>query len=335
VLTFLSQLVKSIQKIAVYTSGGDAPGMNAAIRAVVRTGLYKGKEMVGIVQGYQGMIDKNFLDMDARSVCNIIQHGGTMLKTARCQEFRTPEGREKAYKNLTEKGIDALVAIGGDGTFTGAELLSKEFGIPVIGIPGTIDNDLHGTDFTIGYDTANNTVIEAIDKIRDTAASHDRIFFVEVMGRDSGSIALWAGIAGGAEAVLLPEKDTAIDDLITKLEQGYDRDKTSSIVIIAEGDKNGGAYNVAKHVKEKLQFYDIKVTILGHLQRGGNPSSFDRVLASRLGYGAVNALLNGETRKMVGLKNNKIQLTDLEEAINHSTFKLEEDLLEMANILTI
>lgn len=334
-LTFLSQLVKSIQKIAVYTSGGDAPGMNAAIRAVVRTGLYKGKEMVGIVQGYQGMIDKNFLDMDARSVCNIIQHGGTMLKTARCQEFRTPEGREKAYKNLTEKGIDALVAIGGDGTFTGAELLSKEFGIPVIGIPGTIDNDLHGTDFTIGYDTANNTVIEAIDKIRDTAASHDRIFFVEVMGRDSGSIALWAGIAGGAEAVLLPEKDTAIDDLITKLEQGYDRDKTSSIVIIAEGDKNGGAYNVAKHVKEKLQFYDIKVTILGHLQRGGNPSSFDRVLASRLGYGAVNALLNGETRKMVGLKNNKIQLTDLEEAINHSTFKLEEDLLEMANILTI
>ncbi|TZF83837.1 6-phosphofructokinase [Pedobacter sp. BS3] len=327
--------MKSIQKIAVYTSGGDAPGMNAAIRAVVRTGLYKGKQMVGIVQGYQGMIDKNFLDMDARSVCNIIQHGGTMLKTARCQEFRTPEGREKAYKNLVEKGIDALVAIGGDGTFTGAELLSKEFGIPVIGIPGTIDNDLHGTDFTIGYDTANNTVIEAIDKIRDTAASHDRIFFVEVMGRDSGSIALWAGIAGGAEAVLLPEKDTAIEDLITKLEQGYDSNKTSSIVIIAEGDKNGGAYNVAKRVKEKLQFYDIKVTILGHLQRGGNPSSFDRVLASRLGYGAVNALLNGETRKMVGLKNNKVQLTDLSEAINHSTFKLEEDLLEMANVLTI
>ncbi|MXV52800.1 6-phosphofructokinase [Pedobacter sp. HMF7647] len=326
----------AIKKIGVYTSGGDAPGMNAAIRAVVRTGIYMGKEMVGIMQGYQGMMEKNFIDMGARSVCNIIQKGGTVLKTARCMEFRTPEGRKLAYENLKEKGIDALVAIGGDGTFTGAELLSKEYNIPVIGIPGTIDNDLSGTDYTIGYDTANNTVIEAIDKIRDTAASHDRLFFVEVMGRDSGCIALQAGIAGGAEAVLLPEKDTGIDDLIGKLEQGVDCNKTSSIVIIAEGDKNGGAYNVAKHVKEKLgDSFDIKVTILGHLQRGGSPTSFDRVLASRMGYAAVNALLVGETRKMTGLKGNEIVLTNLEIAINHSEFKLEEDLLEMSHVLTI
>ncbi len=325
----------SIKKIGVFTSGGDAPGMNACVRAVVRTGIYLGKQVVGIHQGYQGMIDKKFINMDARSVRNIIQLGGTVLKTARCAEFRTPEGREKAYKNLVEEGIDALVPIGGDGTFTGAEFLSREFGIPVICVPGTIDNDLYGSDFTLGYDTATNTVIEAIDKIRDTAASHDRLFFVEVMGRDSGCIALHAGVAGGAEAILLPEKETAIDDLIVKLEEGALSKKSSCIVIIAEGDKNGGAYNVAKRVKEKFDFYDIKVTILGHLQRGGTPSSFDRVLGSRMGYAAVNALIAGETRKMVGLKGNMIQLTDLEEAIHNHSFKLEEDLLEMAKILSI
>ena len=325
----------SIQKIGILTSGGDAPGMNACIRAIVRTGIYKGMKMVGVLQGYQGMIDKKFIDMDGHSVCNIIQLGGTILKTARCDEFRTKEGREKAYKNLRKAGINALVAIGGDGTFTGAELLSREFDIPVICIPGTIDNDLYGSDFTLGYDTANNTVIEAIDKIRDTAASHDRLFFIEVMGRDSGCIALWAGTAGGAEAILLPEKETAIDELIKKLEKGADSKKSSSIVIIAEGDKNGGAYNVAKYVKERFNFYDIKVTILGHLQRGGSPSSFDRVLASRLGYAAVNALLAGETRKMVGIRGNKIKLTDLEEALNNNAFKLEEDLLEMLHVLNI
>ena len=324
----------TINKIGVFTSGGDAPGMNACIRAVVRTGIYLGKEMVGIQQGYQGMIDKKFINMDARSVRHIIQMGGTILKTARCMDFRTPEGRAFAYKNLKEEGIDALVPIGGDGTFTGAELLSKEYDIPVICVPGTIDNDLYGSDYTLGYDTATNTVIEAIDKIRDTAASHDRLFFVEVMGRDSGCIALHAGIAGGAEAILLPEKETAIDDLIQKLEKSSEH-KTSSIVIIAEGDKNGGAYNVAKRVKEKFNFYDIKVTILGHLQRGGSPSSFDRVLGGRMGYAAVRALLAGENRKMVGLRNNRIQLTDLEEAIHNHSFKLEEDLMEMANILSI
>jgi len=326
--------VATINKIGVFTSGGDAPGMNACIRAVVRTGIYLGKEMVGIQQGYQGMIDKKFINMDARSVRHIIQMGGTILKTARCMDFRTPEGRAFAYKNLKEEGIDALVPIGGDGTFTGAELLSREYDIPVICVPGTIDNDLYGSDYTLGYDTATNTVIEAIDKIRDTAASHDRLFFVEVMGRDSGCIALHAGIAGGAEAILLPEKETAIDDLIQKLEKSSEH-KTSSIVIIAEGDKNGGAYNVAKRVKEKFNFYDIKVTILGHLQRGGSPSSFDRVLGGRMGYAAVRALLAGENRKMVGLRNNRIQLTDLEEAIHNHSFKLEEDLMEMANILSI
>lgn len=325
----------SINKIGVFTSGGDAPGMNACIRAVVRTGIYLGKQVVGIHQGYQGMIDKKFTDMDARSVRNIIQLGGTVLKTARCVDFRTYEGREKAYQNLVDAGIDALVPIGGDGTFSGAEELSREFNIPVICVPGTIDNDLYGSDFTLGYDTATNTVIEAIDKIRDTAASHDRLFFVEVMGRDSGCIALHAGVASGAEAILLPEKETAIDDLIHKLEEGALSKKSSCIVIIAEGDKNGGAYNVAKRVKEKFNFYDIKVTILGHLQRGGTPSSFDRVLGSRMGFAAVKALLAGESRKMVGLRGNEIQLTDLVEAIHNHSFKLEEDLMDMATILAI
>lgn len=327
--------MSGINKIGVFTSGGDAPGMNACIRAVVRTGIFLGKEVVGIYQGYQGMIDKKFINMDARSVRNIIQLGGTVLKTARCAEFRTPEGRATAYKNLKEEGIDALVAIGGDGTFTGAELLSREYDIPIIGIPGTIDNDLYGSDFTLGYDTATNTVLEAIDKIRDTAASHDRLFFIEVMGRDSGCIALHAGVAGGAEAILLPEKETAIDDLISKLEEGALSNKSSSIVIIAEGDKNGGAYNVAKRVKERFNFYDIKVTILGHLQRGGTPSSFDRVLACRLGYASVKALVGGESRKMVGLRGNLIQLTDIVESINNHSYKLEDDLLEMSAILSI
>lgn len=327
--------MSSINKIGVFTSGGDAPGMNACIRAAVRTGLYAGKEMVGIHQGYQGMIDKKFSSMDSKSVSHIIQQGGTILKTARCLEFRTPEGRAKAYENLKSEGIEALVAIGGDGTFTGAELLSREYDIPVMCVPGTIDNDLYGTDFTLGYDTATNTVIDAIDKIRDTAASHDRLFFVEVMGRDSGCIALRAGVAAGAEAILLPEKETAIDDLIEKLEDGAEQNKSSSIVIIAEGEKNGGAYNVAKHVKEKFNFYDIKVTILGHLQRGGSPSSFDRILGSRMGYAAVNALLAGHTRKMVGLNGNQIAFTELTEAINNHSFKLEEDLMAMSTILAI
>ncbi len=327
--------MSEIKKIGVFTSGGDSPGMNACIRAVVRTAIFEGLEVVGIRQGYQGMLDRNFWDMTARDVGNIIHLGGTILKTARCLEFKTPEGMSRAYENLKSHGIDALVAIGGDGTATGANLLSKKFGMPVMCIPGTIDNDLYGSDFTLGFDTATNTVIEAIDKIRDTAASHNRLFFIEVMGRDSGCIALRAGIAGGAEAVLLPERDTAIMELIEKLSDQANNKKTSIIVIVAEGDKNGGAYHVAERVKEKFDFYDSKVTILGHLQRGGSPSSFDRVLASRLGFAAVKGLLKGKDRQMVGLRGNIIVLTPLEEALNHPNFKLEEDLLEMINVLSI
>jgi 6-phosphofructokinase 1 len=327
--------LSQIKKIGVFTSGGDAPGMNACIRAVVRTAIFYGTEVVGIRRGYQGMLESDFWDMDARSVGNIIHLGGTILKTARCLEFQTDEGMEKAYKNIKAQGIDALVAIGGDGTSRGAERLSKRFDIPVICIPGTIDNDLYGSDFTLGYDTATNTVIEAIDKIRDTAASHNRLFFIEVMGRDSGCIALRSGIAGGAEAVLLPERATAVDELINKLSGDAKNKKTSSIVIVAEGDKSGGAYQLAERVKEKFNYYDIKVTILGHLQRGGSPSSFDRVLASRLGYAAVKELLNGQTRQMIGLRGNSIALTPLEEALNAPHFKLEEDLMEMVSVLSI
>jgi 6-phosphofructokinase 1 len=327
--------LSEIKKIAVFTSGGDSPGMNACIRAVVRTSIYLGLEVVGIRQGYLGMLEKNFWNMDSRSVSNIIHLGGTILKTARCLEFKTEEGMRKAYENLRSEGIDALVAIGGDGTATGAERFSEKYNIPVICIPGTIDNDLYGTDFTLGFDTANNTVIEAIDKIRDTANSHDRLFFIEVMGRDSGCIALRSGIAGGAEAILLPERDTAIEELIEKLETGAKRKKSSSIVIVAEGDKNGGAYDVAKRVKEKFNFYDTKVTILGHLQRGGTPSSTDRVLACRFGYAAVKALLAGETRQIVGIRGNAIKLTSLHEALNMHEFKLEDDLMELTTILSI
>jgi 6-phosphofructokinase 1 len=330
--TYKNRMSK-IKKIAVFTSGGDAPGMNACIRAVVRTGIHYGCEMVGIRQGYQGMLDENFYPMSRHSVSNIMQLGGTILKTARCLEFKTEEGQQKAYENIKKHGIEALVAIGGDGTFTGAERFSAKFGIPVICVPGTIDNDLYGSDFTLGFDTATNTVIEAIDKIRDTAESHDRLFFIEVMGRDAGCIALRAGIAGGAEAIMLPEKDTAIADLISTLEYGAANFKSSSIVIVAEGDKNGGAYDVAKKVKEKFDYYDTKVTILGHLQRGGSPSSFDRILGSRMGFAAVKALLNGETRKMVGLRGNSITFTDLVESIAGHEFKLEDDLMEMSTIL--
>ncbi len=327
--------LSEIKKIGVFTSGGDAPGMNACIRAVVRTAVFYGIEVVGIRRGYQGMLESDFWDMDARSVGNIIHLGGTILKTARCLEFKTDEGIKKAYTNLKEYGIDALIPIGGDGTARGAERLSNRFNIPTICIPGTIDNDLNGSDFTIGYDTATNTVIDAIDKIRDTAASHNRLFFIEVMGRDSGCIALRSGIAGGAEAVILPERATGVDELISKLSGDAKNKKTSSIVIVAEGDKSGGAYQLAEQVKEKFNFYDIKVTILGHLQRGGSPSSFDRVLASRLGFAAVKELLNGKTRQMIGLRGNSIVLTPLQEALNSSHFKLEDDLMEMVSVLSI
>jgi len=327
--------VQGINKVGIFTSGGDAPGMNACIRAAVRTALHAGKAVTGIYHGYQGMIDSDFVEMTSRSVSNIIQLGGTILKTARCADFRTEAGRQRAYDNLQTAGVDALIAIGGDGTFTGAEVFSREHDIPVVCVPGTIDNDLYGTDFTLGYDTATNTVIEAIDKIRDTAASHDRLFFVEVMGRDSGCIALNAGIAGGAEAILLPEKTTAIESLCDQLALAARGNKSSTIVIVAEGEKNGGAYNVAQQVKARFDFYDTKVTILGHLQRGGSPSSFDRVLASRLGYAAVRRLLAGETRVMVGIQGNEITSTPLVEALNNKVVKLDKDMLEMMEVLAI
>jgi len=325
-----------ISKLGVLTSGGDAPGMNPCIRAVVRTGIYNGLNVVGIRKGYQGLIENDMYDMTPRSVSNILNLGGTILKTARCLPFRTDEGMETAYQNLKKQGIDALVVIGGDGTFTGALRFSKKYpDISVMGVPGTIDNDLYGSTYTLGFDTATNTVIEAIDKIRDTADAHDRLFFIEVMGRDSGAIALRAGICCGAEAILLPEKDTAISDLIENLKGGQHNKKSSSIVIVAEGDKHGGAYDIARVVQEEVKFYDVKVTILGHLQRGGSPSAFDRVLGSRLGYAAVNALLKGHTQKMVGLQANHIKITSLEEALTQHEFKLEQDLMEMADILSI
>lgn len=325
-----------ISKIAVLTSGGDAPGMNPCIRAVVRTAIYNNLNVVGVRQGYKGLIENDMYDMDRRSVSNILNLGGTILKTARCLEFRTDEGMETAYKNLKAQDIDALVVIGGDGTFTGALRFSKKYpDIAIMGIPGTIDNDLYGSTYTLGFDTATNTVIEAIDKIRDTADAHDRLFFIEVMGRDSGAIALRAGISCGAEAILLPEKETALDDLIESLKSGQSNKKSSSIVIVAEGDKHGGVYDIAKVVEKEVKNYDIKVTILGHLQRGGAPSSFDRILGSRLGFAAVNALLAGETQMMVGLRANSIVSTTLDEALNSHEFKLEEDLMQMAHILSI
>ncbi|MDB5114920.1 MAG: pfkA 1 [Mucilaginibacter sp.] len=328
--------MRKISKLGVLTSGGDAPGMNPCIRAVVRTAIYNGLKVVGIRQGYKGLIENDMYDMDTRSVSNILNLGGTILKTARCLDFRTEEGMETAYQNIKAREIDGLVVIGGDGTFTGALRFSKKYpDISVIGIPGTIDNDLYGSTYTLGFDTATNTVIEAIDKIRDTADSHDRLFFIEVMGRDSGAIALRAGISCGAEAILLPEKLTAIDDLIKNLKGGQSNKKSSSIVIVAEGDKSGGIYDLAKAVQKEVKNYDIKVTILGHLQRGGSPSSFDRVLGSRLGFAAVNALIAGESQQMVGLSANHIQLTSLEEALTEHEFKLEDDLLKMVDILSI
>ncbi len=324
-----------IKNIAVLTSGGDAPGMNACIRAVVRTGIYHGKNMFGIIQGYQGLIENNIQEMNSRSVSNILHLGGTILKTARCLAFKEEEGMEIAYQNLKAKNIDGLIVIGGDGTFTGAQRFGNKYGVNVIGIPGTIDNDLYGSDFTLGYDTAVNTIIEAIDKIRDTADSHDRLFFIEVMGRDSGCIALRSAIASGAEAVLLPEKETSLKELITKLKSGASTKKSSSIVIVSEGNKYGGAYDIAKSVKRKFTHYDTKVTILGHLQRGGSPSGFDRILASRLGYAAVKGIINGETMQMVGLRGNEIKLTSLEEALHGHSYKLEADLLEMTQVLSI
>lgn len=308
--------MSEIKNIAVLTSGGDAPGMNAAIRAVVRAGIYYDLTVTGVLRGYEGLISGDFIDMDRKSVANIIQRGGTILKTARSDQFRTTEGRKIAYEQLKNKGIDALIVIGGDGTFTGANLFSKEFDFPVVGLPGTIDNDLAGTDFTIGYDTAINTVVNAIDQIRDTAESHDRLFIVEVMGRDSGLIALRSGIGVGAEAIMVPEANMGVAGLVKRLEYGR-KDKASKIIIVAEGDEVGGAFNVGEVLKDKFPHYDIRVSVLGHIQRGGKPSCMDRVLASRFGVSAVEALLNGHSGEMVGQINGEIVYTPFDHAIKH------------------
>jgi len=320
-----------IKKIAVMTSGGDAPGMNAAIRAVVRAAIHYDIVPVGIMQGYDGLIKANFKELHGRSVSNIINRGGTILKTARSDEFRTPEGRKKAYKNLTDHKIDALIIIGGDGSFTGARLLEQEFNFPCIGIPGTIDNDIYGTDFTIGFDTAVNTVIEAVDKIRDTASSHNRFFFIEVMGRDSGYIAMYSGIACGAEKVLIPELEGEFESMIETLKLGTERKKTSNIVIVAEGDEEGGAYEIAKRTRKEFPEFDVKVTVLGHTQRGGSPTYFDRVMATRMGVKAIEYLLLGRSDIMIGMKNNALVTTSFKDAIKQHP-SLNPELLKVAQI---
>jgi 6-phosphofructokinase 1 len=302
----------TIKKIGVLTSGGDSPGMNAAIRSVVRTCAYHNIDCIGIYRGYEGMIEGDFKELGPRSVNNIINKGGTILKSARSKEFMTAEGRNKAYVNLVKAGIDSLVIIGGDGSFTGAEIFNSEYGFPVMGIPGTIDNDIFGTSHTLGYDTALNTVIEVIDKIRDTASSHNRLFFVEVMGRDAGHIALNAGIGAGAEEILIPEENLGLDRLLDSLQKSKSSGKSSSIVVISEGDKIGkSVFELKDYIEENLPEYDIRVSVLGHMQRGGSPSCYDRVLASRLGVKAVESLLEGKSNFMVGMVNDKVALTQL------------------------
>jgi 6-phosphofructokinase 1 len=321
----------AIGHIGVLTSGGDSPGMNAAVRAVARAAAHQGLRCTGILGGYDGLIKGQWMELGPRAVSNIIQRGGTLLRSARSEEFRTPEGRARAAATLRHLGIDALVAIGGDGTFTGARLLHAEHGARIIGLPGTIDNDLWGTDRTIGFDTAVNTAVEAIDKLRDTAASHDRLFFVEVMGRDSGFIALASAIAAGAEYVMLPEVPQRIDELVTALAQAKQA-KRSSIVVVAEGDEEGGAMEIARKVKERLPQYDMRVTVLGHLQRGGSPTVLDRVMASRMGAAAVRLLLDGARDAMVGERCGEIALIPFAEAIGRRK-QLPQDVLDLLPVL--
>jgi 6-phosphofructokinase 1 len=326
---------KTIKKIGVLTSGGDSPGMNAAIRSVVRTCAFHNIGCVGIYRGYQGMIEGDFKEMGARSVNNIVNKGGTILKSARSMDFKTPEGRDKAHKNLVKAGIDGLVVIGGDGSFTGALLFNSEYNFPVMGIPGTIDNDIFGTSHTLGYDTALNTVVEVIDKIRDTASSHNRLFLIEVMGRDAGHIALNAGIGAGAEEILIPEEDLGLDRLLDSLRKSKAAGKSSSIVVIAEGDKIGKTvFELKDYVESNFPEYDVRVSVLGHMQRGGAPSCFDRVLASRLGVKAVESLLEGKSNYMVGLLCDKITLTPLDQAIKGHT-EIDAELLRVSDIMSI
>ena len=324
-----------IKKIGVLTSGGDSPGMNAAIRAVVRTAIYHMIEVIGIRHGYNGMINGYFKELKTFSVSDIIAKGGTILKTARSEEFKTPAGRKTAYANLKKEGIDAVVVIGGDGSLTGARIFCDEYyDIPFVGIPGSIDNDIYGTDYAIGYDTALNTVIEAVDKIRDTASSHNRLFFIEVMGRDAGFIAMHSGIACGAEAIFIPEVKNQVKGLKDYLEKGFKRRKSSNIIIVAEGDDEGGAMEIAEKVKDDFKEYDVRISILGHIQRGGSPTAYDRVSASKFGYYAVEALLDDQKSVMIGFKNGEIVLVPFSKIIKmHKS--VEESLIQMAEILSV
>jgi 6-phosphofructokinase 1 len=324
---------KQIKKIAILTSGGDAPGMNAAVRALARTALYHGVEVFGVRRGYQGLIEGDIFQMKTTDVANIIQRGGTILKTARSKEFRTPEGRKKAYEQLQQHGIDALALIGGDGTFSGAVAFFNEFTIPAIGLPGTIDKDLAGTDLTIGFDTAVNTAVEAIDKIRDTAEAHDRLFIVEVMGRDAGYIALHSGIACGAEEILIPETKTDIEAILQNIDRDNRRKKTVRIIVVAEGDEFGGSSALLHTIQNRFPELDVRATVLGHIQRGGAPSCADRVLSSRLGYAAIEALLKGTSQVMVGIINDEIVFTPFAQAVKENS-KINDDMLQMIKVLS-
>lgn len=323
---------RKITKIGVLTSGGDAPGMNAAIRAVVRTGIYNGLDVFGIMRGFTGMMEGDIYKMESKSVANIIQRGGTILKTARCKEFFTDEGRKKAYESLSKLGINGLVIIGGDGSFRGAKIFSHEYEMPCIGLPGTIDKDITGTDFTIGFDTAVNTAVEAIDKVRDTADAHDRLFIIEVMGRDSGFIALHSGIATGAENILIPEKKTDIEDVIRTLQEKHGRKKLVNIIVVAEGEEFG-AIELAKVITERIPGQEVRSVILGHIQRGGSPTCLDRLIASRMGYAAVECLLEGRFNVFVGIVNNKMHYIPLDQAVKRKQ-RVNEEWMKIVKILS-
>ena len=325
---------KQIKTVGVLTSGGDAPGMNACIRAITRTAIYNGMKVMGIYRGYEGLINGEIKEFTSESVSNTIQRGGTILKTARSMEFMTPEGMQKAYDNLVKFGIDALIVIGGNGSLTGAQKLAREYDYPVIGLPGTIDNDLYGTDSTIGYDTALNTIVDCVDKIRDTATSHDRIFFVEVMGRDAGFLAQNSAIAAGAEAAIIPEDQTDVDQLEQFISRGFRKSKNSSIVIVSESKKDGGAMYYADRVRKEYPQYDVRVTILGHLQRGGSPTACDRILASRLGHASIEALKEGQRNVMVGIHNDQIVYVPIDRAIKKDK-PIDKELIDVLGVLSI
>ncbi len=329
-------MAREIKTIGILTSGGDAPGMNAAIRALTRSARYHDLNVIGIMRGYQGLIEKEFVKFTSSSVSNTIQRGGTILKTARCQAFLEAEGRKKAYDNMVEAGIDAIFVIGGNGSLTGAQLFAAEYDIPIIGLPGTIDNDLYGTDSTIGYDSALNTIVECVDKIRDTANSHDRIFFIEVMGRDAGFLAQNSAIASGAEAAIIPEDNTDVDQLAAFIERGKRKSKNSAIVLVSEAQKNGvgGAFYYADRIKKEYPQFDARVTILGHLQRGGTPTAYDRILASRMGYAAIEALLEGQRNIMVGIKNDEIVYVPISRAVKMDK-PINKELISVLNVLSM